>query len=403
MRSRALPFGISAVSVAIACGETLEIAETEAGPDAASTDGGPAADVKEGDACATATWLAQPDGALPYALALNPEGRLFAGGSAGAEAWLAEVDRCDGGIMKEIRFAVADTAINQVLALVATDTEIHAAGGAGNVQTDKGMYARSGLALDRVEVRTFPGDGISSFSSITRADDGTVWLAGGKAYFQLSQTGWGVRLGSSECEFAFGDFLGAIVPNGGPTVVAVAQIGEKATLVEIPEKCEPTNALPPLDLLEQGLPLDIVAEGDARFVVGSAGGKDKSQYGYVASWRGGAWTAARVDPTPTASDDLSQVATDGVALFAAGRQNATFTSGAPTLYRFELPLGVDSVPKWKSLAFGSQLLFLVPDDVKVGRSGDDALFVAGASRSGDAGPPVGAIARCRKSSGCDPN
>ena len=305
------------------------------------------------------------------------------------------IDRCDGHIVKDILFPPPEGKTSaRVLAIVVTDTEIHVAGDVD--KTNGGLYGTFDKGLKKLTLTAYPGSGLSSLSRIARTKDGSVWLGGGRESWILRTMAGSSASGARRA--TAGTAVAGIVPTDTGKLVALIESGEVARLAEVSADCVLKELPTPLAVAEQGPPNYLTAVGDTFYAVGSAGGANRSNYGYLAARSATSdWTvAAPLDPNPQFADRLLRIESDGAGLFAGGSQNESLSGGTPAVYRYNLPLTDKSAPVWNTVPFGAHLFNI--EDLKLAPTGDDSLFVAGAPRPD---PTNGAIARCRKSTGCD--
>jgi hypothetical protein len=393
---------LTLVCVAIACG--VEIANIPDPPGGGSADGGNAdgqpstLDATAGG-CPDVTWTTRFPTAMAHAVTVDAVGRVFAAGNDGKQAWVAELERCTGAIVRERRFA-PDARNATAGAIAATDSEILVSGHAGNggYEDEAGTFFR--LAKDdfrELGRQLRPGRGWSDLNRMAVGPDGTVWLAGIVGIFggSSNQNGWVVRPGDGGCQTFLGQSVGGleILPDGHALVALQTDAGT-TSLVEL-NRCN-AGKLTAVPLPAVGAPNDLLRSGDDLYLIGAMGGSSAQDKGWVAGRRGdGGWTlAAAVDPN-VGLDPMVRMTSDGDALFVAGSQNASLSTATPTVYRYALPLLTGAEPIWTGLAFGADLHAI--GGLRAGPKGDDALFVAGWATGGRVG---GALARCRKSTGC---
>jgi hypothetical protein len=383
----------------VACGSlTAPDGETPIDAGVADAPAAPPPVTADGGCGGPVSWLDELDGSAASALAIDPDGRLFAGGSAGTRGWLAEIDRCDGGVVREVTFDVPDASSMHVQGLVATADRVVAVGVAGD-QSQTGAYARFDKSLAAQATLSFPAPATASgLDDVALADDGAVW-ASGFAGFGLG--GWVVRFADDavSCQIHPTPVTrGVLALAGGEAVVMKRDAANVVTFDQLSPTCAASvaSAPPPLP---SGLRGERFGRANgAYYVVGSAGGVAADDYAFAAtSADGGAWvTSANIDPTPGVVGlpyAAGRFDTDGVDLILSGASNEGVDAGAPALWAFGLPLAANAPPSPAGTPFGAKTYFVA--SVKLVPAGVDAFYVAGVSVGGGA-----AIAGCRKSTGC---
>jgi hypothetical protein len=382
---------------------TSEIAVTDAGTDVAA----PIEDAASppGDACASAAWTSQPAGRTTSALALAPDGRLYAGGTAAKRGWIAEVDTCDGGIVRETQFDVQGATEPTIQAMALLGEDLVVSGTTKREPVLDALYARfSTKDFKRVELVTKEGSGIIAVNWISVGKNNVVNLGGARNIFATTQTGWLMRVeaGAIKCEA----FPGTSVSGFSNDAVT----GQVVMLTPEADKTQRLSLLGDLGCATttfgETLKLPTNAGGgnhiggtlERPIVVGGTGpAPDGNETGFVAVREGTTWTVApATDPNPGKIDIYLRVGFDGEALYVGGVQNATLTGGTPTLYRYDLPITTSSkTPTWTTNAFGGELAPI--EAVIPAPKGTDGIYVAGTQLPNRT---KSVIARCRKAEGC---
>ncbi|MBS2015941.1 MAG: hypothetical protein JST00_23840 [Deltaproteobacteria bacterium] len=376
---------------------TVDAPVAETGP----TDAGP--DV---DPCSIATWTVAPADRGPGALAVDDAGRLFVGGTAGDAGWIAELDACDGGTIRERVFGIDAGTLPSVQDIVLTGDEIVVTGALDDARS--GFFARFSKSTFTAssEAAFDGGGGIAGFDAIARTSDGAFVLGGAKDIFAPTMSGWLARIDpGGSCTTTTGSSVAGVIPsNGDKAVVFTGTSGDKQVeLRTIGAGC----ALGPVQVApfpagSEGGPSVVTGPLSSPVMVGAYGPKvDGGGYdwGLVGSIVGTTLTIAPpIDPNPGRVDIVQRAVVDGDQVFLAVLQNASLTGGTPTLLRYSLPLGPASKPTLTTGIFGGQLVaFRGMKTHPAPPAGDDALFIAGPKPGTRAS---GAITRCRKSTGC---
>lgn len=358
------------------------------------------------DACSIATWTVLAANRGPAALAVGADGRLFLGGTAGDGGWLAELDPCDGGTIRERVFETPTGPLPSVQDILVTNDELVVSGVTNDTRT--GLFARFAKeTFATKEERAFDGGGgFVGFDSIARTDDGAYVLGGAKDIFAPTMAGWVARVdGTTVCTATSGNGIAGVFPAGGDKAAIFGGVSDNSRIEfrTVGEGCA-LGAIQsaPFPASAQGGPSSMTGSLATPIVVGAygpaldAGGRD---WGLVASITGTTLTIAPpFDPNAGRVDIIQRGVVDGDQLYLAALQSATLTGGTPTLLRYTLPLTATSKPTLTTGIFGGELVAF--RGMKTNPSsmvGDDALFIAGpkpGSRSS------GAITRCRKSVGC---
>lgn len=354
------------------------------------------------DACTTATWTSSPDGRAPAALAVTPDGRLFVGGTAGSSAWVAELDSCDGGVVRERVFIPSGTVDPAIQGVRATDTDLALSGVASDSRN--GIFMR--VAKNDLQVsgaQTFPGiGGYVGLDHIAITSDGAAVLGGVVDVFSATtQAGWVVRAGTSTCSSKPGASVGDVLAkSGGESLVLTSEPSPSSAfgLRRFSAACAELDKITlPLGSGISGFATGLAGDPTTPVVSGAYGPTSSpNDWGLLAQVNGTTWTLGpKLDPNPGLPDIIQRIAVSGGAVYVGLLQNASLTGGTPTIYRFGLPITGASQPEWVTAAFAG--LLLPVHALATGLPSDDALYVAGTkpqSRS------AGAIARCRRSTGC---
>lgn len=358
------------------------------------------------DACSIATWTVLASNRGPAALAVGADGRLFLGGTAGDGGWLAELDPCDGGTIRERIFDTTTGPLPSVQDIVVTDDELVVSGVTNDTRT--GLFARFAKeTFVTKEERAFDGGGgFVGFDSIARTDDGAYVLGGAKDIFAPTMAGWVARVdGTTACTTTSGNGIAGVFPAGGDKAAIFGGVSDNSRieLRTIGVGCAlGVIQSAPFPAAAQGGPSSMAGTLATPIAVGAygptldAGGRD---WGLVASITGTTLTIAPpFDPNPGRVDIVQRGVVDGDQLYLAALQSATLTGGTPTLLRYTLPLTPTSTPTLTTGIFSGELVaFRGMRTNPSSMVGDDALFIAGpkpGTRSS------GAITRCRKSVGC---
>lgn len=386
---------------------SIEVKLTDAGPDSPIVQEDVVDASPEVDACSIATWTVLPTGRAPGALAVGADGRLFVGGTAGDAGWIAELDPCDGGTVRERVFDLTTASLPSVQDLVVTDDEIVVGGAADDART--GLFARfAKTTLETKDEKVFDGGGgIVGFDSIARGDDGSYVLGGGRDIFAPTQSGWIARVSaaSTTCTTTSGLGVAGVFPSGGDkATIFMNAVGDKQIeLRTVGAGCAlgAVQAVP-FPSGTQGGPGSMAGTLAAPIALGAYGPSLPSggyDWGLVAAIDGTNLTIAPpIDPNPGKIDLVQRGVVDGDQLYLAVLQNASLTGGTPTLYRYTLPLTTVSKPTLTTGIFSGQLVaFRGMRTNPPTMAGDDGLFIAGPKPGTRTS---GAITRCRKSTGC---
>lgn len=359
------------------------------------------------DACSVATWTVLPVGRGPGALAVGSDGRLFVGGTAGDAGWIAELDPCDGGTIRERLFDTASGTLPSVQDIVVTGDELVVSGVTDDART--GLFARfAKTTLETKEEKAFDGGGgIVGFDSLARADDGAYVLAGAKDIFAPTQAGWVARVSpaSTTCTATSGIGVAGVFPSGGDkaTIFTTGAGDKQIEFRTVGVGCAlGAVQAAPFPSGTQGGPGAMAGTVASPIALGAygptipTGGYD---WGLVASISGTTLTIAPpIDPNPGKIDLVQRGVVDGDQLYLAVLQNASLTGGTPTLYRYTLPITTVAKPTLTTGIFSGQLVaFRGMRTNPPSMVGDDGLFIAGPKPGTRTS---GAITRCRKTTGC---
>jgi len=353
------------------------------------------------DACAIATWTVSPDGRAPSAVTLTADGRLFAGGSAGASAWVAEIDTCDGGVIRENVFVPSGTVDPLLQGIRATATDVVASGVSDDSR--KGIFlrvARNDLAISGFKSFTGIG-GYVGLDHIAIASDGAFVLGGVLDVFSPTQAGWVVHVGAtSTCTAQPGKSVGQLLAASSGEVLALTSESDPKALAlrRISSTCAEVGNLPLAFAAGiAGGTGGVGGDASSPVIVGTYGPTaTSSDWGLVSQLKGTTWVLApKLDPNPGVADVIQRAIVVGDDLFVALLQNASFSGGTPTLYRYALPITATSQPESQTNAYGGNLFNV--QSMASGLTDDDALYIAG-TKPGRR--DFGAISRCRRSLGC---
>jgi hypothetical protein len=365
-------------------------------PEAASVDAGtPEAAL---DACASATWATFPDARVPFDVTVNSGGRLFTCGLAGSQGWLAEIDRCDGKILRETTIAVPGYSDpTQFHALVAKGTDLVVGGSIGSMLgvQGTGIYARYDAdTFAQRDLVTLPGALVSDMSHAYVTSDGAVWLQGLEHIFEPSAEGWVVRVtDAGVTQLNVGTDVNGLVDRGDGTVYLFTD--HPVPQVELFDS-KPSflgGVGPPITVgMDASTGMLRGAQG-LLYAAGTADGPNDS-FGYVGvlDLDGGTWTTVILDPNPTSLDPLGGLAMDTTSLFVGINQRADLGNGTPTIYRIDLPLTATSKPVWSANPFGATVIAV--RNILVDAEG---VFVVGADMNGS---KTGGVSRCDRSGKC---
>ncbi len=354
------------------------------------------------DSCTSAAWTSQPTGRTASALAMSEDNKLYAGGSAGKRGWIAEIDTCTGGVVRELLFDVQGSTDPVVQGIALSGTDLLVSGVVTVGGASEALYARfSTKDFTRSAITTQPGAGIIGANHIAVRSDGTVFIGGAVHIFEATMTGWLIRIEkdavkcqsfpASSITAFFRDPAGEllVVTNEADKSQRLSKTGDACTTAQFGEALVFPNGT-------TGGSNGITGTIEQPILVGGTGpAPGGNETGYIAV-RNGSWTLfPQPDPNPQKIDHFLRAGTDGEALFVASLQNATLTGGTPLLARYALPLTPSSAPVWTTSAFGPALAPV--EAVLVGPKGSDAIFLAGTELPGRT---KSAIARCRKATGC---
>ncbi len=347
--------------------------------------------------CDNAMWISLVDGRAPAAVTLTADGRLYAAGQAnGAQSWVAELDSCDGGLIKETVFDVPGATKTQLLGLVPVGNELAFSGGG---EQPNGVY---GLVDETPAPKTsvaIAGAGFSNLSRSVLASDGAVWHSGGQHFFETVQTGWIVRTvaGAQTCQLTGGMSV-ALAP--GPSNGSMYVIRNNATSSQVGMLDAQCNAGPSVgDALAIGTNFvgvtTLIAAPGALYALGSVNSMPTNSFAFLAALdlATGKWEVSTLDPNPSEPDLLSVAAFDTHSLYLGVNERAGFGTGRSTLYRYDPPFAAGSKFAALGLPFGA---FEFPvHDLAVAPFGKDGVYIVAATPQG-----VGGVARCRKSGEC---
>lgn len=354
------------------------------------------------DACTTATWTSSPDGRAPAALAVTPDGRLFVGGTAGTSAWLAELDSCDGGVVRERVFVPSGTVDPAIQGVRATSTDLVLSGVASDSRD--GIFMRAAKSDLQVSgAQTFPGiGGYVGLDHIAITSDGAAVLGGVVDVFSATtQAGWVVRVGTSTCSSKPGTAVGDVLAtSGGDSLVLTSEPAPSSAfaLRRFSATCAELGKITlPMGAGNSGFATGLAGDPTAPVVSGAYGPTSSANdWGLLAQVNGTTWTLGpKLDPNPGLPDIIQRIAVLNDAVYVGLLQNASLTGGTPTIYRFGLPITTASQPEWVTAAFAG--LLLPVHALATGLANDDALYVAGTKPQSRT---AGAITRCRRSTGC---
>jgi hypothetical protein len=355
------------------------------------------------DACASATWISRFDGGggVPVALALDSSGRLYAGGGTGSSAWIAEINTCDGGVLRQNTFGG-----DQVNTL-AVGTDLFAGGNKG---LSNAFIAHLDQTLTPTTTTILPGSGLSGLPHVTIDSDGTLWLAGGQNAFQSTATGWIVHeaaaLTTTTCQVtggATGIGMSGVVAGANGGVEAIVNTNAGGVVLTMDAACtvlgQSAAVQPAMNM--NTFVQDLTGVGGTLYTAGFArASSSSSSVGFVASLKSGgaAWTVSALQHPTMQLDMIDHIASDGDALYAAGLNGQVqLNQGTPALYKFSLPLNANANSVWAPVdPFPN--LGIAPGDLKVAPQGEDGVYVAGAI-DGDISKG-GAIVRCQKGGTC---
>jgi hypothetical protein len=396
----ACPPGLLCARDGVCRSHDVEAGAVTPSPEAASdaptaNDGGDAGDAT--NPCDNAMWITLVDGRAPLAVTLTDDGRLYTGGQAnGTQSWVAEVDTCDGGLIKETLFDVQGAVKPNVGGLVAAGNDLAFCGGA---EAPNGVYGLVDRTPAATTGKAIGGQGFSGFGRSVVASDGAVWHSGAQHYFESIQTGWVVRTvaGAETCQLTGGSSV-ALAP--GPTTGSMYVMRNGATSSQVgivDSACVAGAAVgSPLAIGTNALGVaTLIAAPGALYALGSVNSAPASSFAFLAALdlATGTWTTATLDPNPSEPDILQVAAFDTHALYLGVNERAGFGTGRPTFYRYDPPFTASSAFAVLGLPFGAVQIAL--RDMAVAPLGKDGVYVVASSLSGSGG-----IARCRKSGEC---
>ena len=356
---------------------------TEQAPDASEA----------GDACASATWALLTDAHAPFGVALGDDGRLYVSGQSSSEGWVAELDTCDGGVVREKTFAVPGTTTPTVNVLLATPTAVLGCGGGAQPDALAGTIDK---ALTTPAFSAVTGSGFSGFNGIAVATDGAMWVSGNKQLFATPQQGWVVRTTAPKCEATLG--VGTAIAQGpsGSMYVMVDSAGGTSQVSLIDPACAVGATVgPPLAVGTSISTSSLLVQSGVLYAGGTAMATGNNRFVFLAALdlATKVWTVTPLDPNPLEPDILNGAVTDTSAFFLGVTQRAGFGTGTATIYRFDPPYTKTSIPAAITLPFGA--LQLAARSLAVAPAGQDGVYIVGGSIDG-----TGGIARCRKSGDC---
>lgn len=358
------------------------------------------------DPCSIA-WTSTVTDRAPSALVLDPEGRLFIGGSSAKKGWIAELDACDGGTIRERLFDVAGGKEPEVHAMAISGKDI-VIGGAMNSGADGlvGRFDRVTFA-DSGSLTSIKGTGLVSIDHIAIADDGAVWLGGAQEIFASTQTGWLIRIppnGLVSCNLRPSQGVGGLLPDASGRVLVELNEANHTMLLDL--------AQPNCALTVTGTPIAIqppngsggwflAGSRQRTIIVGSNGPEPGANERGLIAQRNGVdgttFTTTFLDPAVGGIDLVVRAATqdDGTALYAGGTHNATLSGGTPVVYRYALPLTANATPIWSTPPYSGAIAPIQAMVVEPGAK--EGVYVTGAQLPNR---QQGAIAKCRKTDGC---
>lgn len=349
--------------------------------------------------CVESRWSLEVDGRAPAAVATTDDGRVFAAGTIGGGAgWIAELDRCDGGILREQSYGImgsrtrfaAIAPVDSTNELVVSGTATSEAGA-----TNTPVHGRF-KAADLAQVTLLAeGTGVSSEATLTAVGkDGAQWMSGPNA-----QGGGGfiARVDPPTCTLPLTSRPGAITfgSDGKLRVMREAPLAG-APLDVIAGDCK--NEGPGADPLAVGTgtvtPGGLVSVPNDRLAAtGTAQAANGTSF-WIAKQQDDPkkWTVVSFDPNPADPDLGRSIASDGEALFLGVSQRAVGATGTPTLYRFDIMLTPMARQVWSASPFGPRLFDI--RQIAVDKAGRDSIFVVATTGNS------GAIARCTKAGEC---
>ncbi len=365
--------------------------ELPAVDDSGAADTAPVDSGTDAGDCTSAKWRAIFDARAPEAVEVRSDGRVFAVGAAGTAAWIAELDRCTGAVVKE-RTLIADQQTETIFHTIASqgDDLVVAGGSKGG---DAGQVYHGRFALDLTPAT--PTDRtklpIGDATRLSIGADGTNWVSG-------TQPGGGfvARIGSTICSATFATAPGGLVARD-TGAADLLRDGNPAPLAFVDSACAVSAA--PQTLVVGNGNVDVTSMVAARgglVAIGTALGTGSNTFFWIGETKVGesTWSLATLDPNTLDRDVGRRIVFDGTSLFAAVSQRASANSGTPTLYRYDGAIFPPSKPFWAATPFGPILLEV--RDVAASAGTSDAVYVAAAANQG------GGIARCTKAGQCQP-
>lgn len=366
----------------------------------ASTDGPPDAvdedtSTVDAGACPAQRWTIDLDARAPSSLARADDGRLFATGVAGSAGWLAEIDPCDGGIVREQTFTLPNTKSTKFAQVaVASAEEVVVAGGvlAPDAATSTPVFGRFRAdSLAKVSLIA-AGTGVSAEATLTTVGkDGAQWIAGSNT---AGAQGFIARVDSPLCTATLGSRPGGLAVATDGTVRVIRE-GTSATSEVFDTTCKAvTTDVPDPIVIGNGTvtPNGLTSTGDSLATLGTAQATNGTSFFVAQLSAPKTWSVVSIDPNPFDPDVGRGIVFDGASIFFAVSQRVVGSNGTPTIYRFDAPLGLSSKQVWSATPFGTRLLDVRA--IAVDPTGSDGVYVAAASGSN------GAISRCTKAGAC---
>jgi hypothetical protein len=349
--------------------------------------------------CVESRWSLEVDARAPSSVATTDDGRVFAAGTIGGNAgWIAEFDRCDGGIIQEKSYGIMGSRTRfTALASVESTKELVVSGSATTEAgaTNTPVHGRF-KAADLAQVTLLAeGTGVSSEATlIAVGKDGAQWMSGPNG---SSGGGFIARVDPPTCTLPLTSRPGAITigSDGKLRVMREAMVGG-APLDVIAADCK--NEGPGADPLGVGTgtvtPGGLVpVPNDRLAATGTAQAANGTSF-WIAKQQDDPkkWTVVSFDPNPADPDLGRSIAFDGEALFIGVSQRAVGATGTPTLYRFDVMLTPMARQVWSASPFGPRLFDI--RQIAVDKMGKDSIFVVATTGNS------GAIARCTKAGQC---
>jgi hypothetical protein len=349
--------------------------------------------------CVESRWTLEVDARAPASVTTTDDGRVFAAGTIGNSGWIAEFDRCDGGLVREQSYgimgsrtkfaAIAPAPLTNELVVSGTATS---EAGATNTPVH-GRFKAADLAQVALAAE---GTGISSEATlIAVGKDGAQWMSGANA---TGGGGFIARVDAPTCTLPLTSRPGAIAigSDGKLRVMREGPLAPGAPLDVIAGDCK--NEGPGADPLAVGAgtvtPGGLVPIlGDRLAATGTAQAANGTSF-WIAKQQDDPkkWTVVSFDPNPADPDLGRSIAYDGEALFLGVSQRAVGATGTPTLYRFDVALTPMARQVWSASPFGPRLFDI--RQIAVDKAGKDSIFVVATVGSS------GAIARCTKAGQC---